>query len=187
MCFGCENVIDSHNYAHLLQRLRERYPRIALSEAEAEKRLRLETAEYVDELDTFTAKEVDHFVKTYSSILSRSPPPQKQIILRIIAVAMLLRRRAKSIQIEFYGVGAEESICDNGVRNLDMEMLVQGYDQLIRDACHLWENYHGSYFDMHRDAMASDLCCLAFSKIWPQDSLERLTHTEFRDRLSPLH
>ncbi len=186
LCFRLSvgtKLISCSSWIPFLQRLRENYPRITLDEAEAKRRLQVETCEYVNELNTFTATEVNHFVTTYAFMLSCNPPPPKEIVLRTIAVALVLKRRVLAIQEEFLGLGEEETICDNGVRDLDTELMAKKYDHLIMDACHLWENYHGSYTDLHQYMMDSELCQVAFSNVWPQDSLEHLTSMDFRDRI----
>lgn len=182
-----EEIFVDYGPEYEMVRLREKYPRVSLDEAESERRLLVETCEYADELNTFTAAEVDHFIKSYSPILSWNPPPTKKILIRIIAVTMLLKDRAATIHKEFLGLRDDESICDNGVRDLDMGLLLNKYDQMLQSACHLWENHYGSFQDMCREAKECDLFLVAFSKVWPQDSLDSLTLEAFFDRLYPSH
>ena len=100
-----------------------------------------------------------------------------------MAVTMLLKRRAGAIHQEFLGLRDDESICDNGVRDLDMDVLLNKYEHMLLSACHVWENNYGSYQDMYREARECDLFNVAVAKIWPRESLESLSPEEFVNKI----
>lgn len=138
-----------------------------------------EQIEYMSELDTFTANEVDHFVKTFSPILARGTPPSKLVLLRLFAVTVLLHRRAESMHQEFLDINDDESICDNGATIVDLLGLRTSCEEMIRKGLQVWCNYHGSVADLLRDGASSDLFRNMFSTVFPRHSIDSITPDEF--------
>jgi hypothetical protein len=173
------------NSSLALQRLREGYPRKELSQIEAQSVLQKEEREYVNELDTFTANEVDHFLKAFKPLLSCGRRPSKPLLLRMITVAILMKRRATAIYEEFQNLGDDESFCDNGVSNLDLGLMVKQSEQMITEACDAWRNWYGSFSKLQEDALQSDLFCNMFLKVYPQTPIAGVSSNEFRDLIYP--
>jgi hypothetical protein len=131
----------------------------------------------VNELDTFTAEEIDHCLKVFRPLLSCGRQPSRPVLLRTIAVAILMKRRAAAIYEEFHDVGDDESFCDNGVRTLDLNRLVKHCEQMISDACGAWRSCYGSFSELQKDALQSDLFC----NIYPQTPIASISAIEFRE------
>ena len=139
-----------------------------------------EEQECVAELATFTAEEVQSFIKTYRPMLTGAQSPPREAMLRLIAVALLLKRRATSLRDEFLNLRDDESFNDNGATTVDLQALVKNCADIIRKGCDAWLSWHGTFDEMLEYANKSNLFQNTFSRVFKEPSIACLTSDRFR-------
>lgn len=139
-----------------------------------------EEREFLKEFSTFTASEVNCTLKMLKSLLDCGTDVHP-VIDRVVAVAMLMKQRVWNLYEEFVDVGDDESFCDNGVRNQDMELLVQECNEICAVAYSAWVGLHETFEELQSAIADSDLFSDAFLEIFPEVSVSELDSEALRD------
>lgn len=127
-----------------------------LSAEETSRKLQNEEQEYVKEIEaTFTDTEVSHFVKTFKPMMSSGLPLSKSVVLRMMAVSILMRRRAEVLVMD----------CLNP--QLDLRILIRDCEEAIQESCIAWRGWHGSTADLLLEARKSSLFTFIFERVHP--------------------
>jgi hypothetical protein len=149
------------------QRLREGYPRTVLSAEESSRKLQNEEQEYVKEIEaTFTETEVFHFVKTFKPMMSSGLPLSKSVVVRMMAVSILMRRRAEVL------------VMDCLDPQLDLRVLIRECEEAIQESCIAWRGWHGSTADLLLEARKSSLFRYVFERVHPWYQLGSLDEND---------
>jgi hypothetical protein len=157
-------------------RVRQRYSRNHVDENEALVCLKEDERKYIDDLGTYSAKEVQNSIKLLEEIASEESGLQQSVIERIAVVTILLKLRAEKLLREFAGVTEEDSICDNGARDLDKE-LVESCRKLLRRVCHLW----GDDRDLKKRMLEVDIFAGVCKHVFPGRDLKSMSPSAFRN------
>jgi hypothetical protein len=117
-------------------RLRKDYPRNPVEESQAMERLTNDEKEYLQEIDTYTANEVQHTIQFFNSMLDFNRGElDESVVERMVVVMILIKRRAIFIMEEFRDLGDDESFCDSGVTEMDLPLMVVSCGKLLRRLC----------------------------------------------------
>ena len=140
--------------------------------------------DYVVRVKSFNAWEVDDAVNFFHQMLNSGVDFDRHVLKRMIAVSILLKWRAINLYNEFANLGDDESICDNGVRDVDLAQLYQNSSMVLRDACKTWVPLFGTVTDLQREAGNCFLFPIVFSIVLPAKPLKTLSVAQFETLLS---
>ena len=159
-------------------RLREGFERIHMEAAEKKKRLKIDELEYLDEIETYTANEVQNTVKLFDKVLASGAEGLNQsVVERMVVVTILLRQRADVIMKELAGLNDDDSFCDNGATDIDQHELKKACGELLFRLCRLW----GNDTDMKLRMLGFDIYLKACTDAFKGLQLEDFTPAEFRN------
>ncbi len=116
-------------------RLREGFSRNPVEESQAMERLTKDEEEYLQEVDTYTANEVQHTIEFFDSMLDFKRELDESVVERMVVMGILIKRRARFIMEEFRDLGDDESFCDSGVTEMDLPLMVVSCGKLLRRLC----------------------------------------------------
>lgn len=155
--------------------MREGYARKPMDPEKAKSFLSKEEREYLAEIENFSVNELDTTRRSLKSDVERIHKPSESWIVRMLIVACCLENRSKGIYEDFRDLGDDESFCDNGVRELDLDGLIKDCRLLIGSICSLWHEKIGNYSDLHRAAQESELFRHMFSKFFSRLNLAEIS------------
>lgn len=142
-----------------------------------------EEKEYLKEMETFSVLEIENTYKMLDGMLLSERAPASEVVLRMVIVSILLECRAKRLYEEFSGLGDDESFCDNGVRDRDLEQLANDCRNLVCRGCNAWRDRFGTMADFHNMAIASEIFRDAFAQAFPKKKIDDMTPEQLEDSL----
>ena len=179
-----------------LVRLREGFPRVYYEQSIWKAKLEKDEEEYLDEIETYTAKEVKSAVKYFEEILTTALTTveelESRVVERSLLVAILLRKRANKIKDDFTRpLEEDEAFCDNGATEIDLEQLVLSCSRLASKLCTML----GGDDDVQRKVLANQCVSNALDRTFPkpivthslmsggENYFSKLSPVEFRELL----
>lgn len=129
---------------------------------------------FMKEVQSFAVKDINQFVKSYKPLIAQDPPPTKCVLVRIIAVAIVMRQRLERLQ--------EQSV------DVALDSLAIECEHIIQEGIQAWELcYTAMDADFQQAAAESSLFQLVFSKVYRHGSIDSLSPAAFRGAICPRH
>jgi hypothetical protein len=157
-------------------RLRKGYPRNPVEVSQAMEQLTKDEENYLHEIDTYTANEVQHTIEFFDSMLDFHRELDESVVERMVVMGILIKRRARFIMKEFRDLGDDESFCDNGVTEIDLPLMVVSCGKLLQRLCRRWDNDGALQSRM----ISVEIFLKTCSEVFTDHQVESITPSELR-------
>jgi hypothetical protein len=120
--------------------------------------------ECLKEIETYNANEVHNTLKLFNnSILNLEQKRDQSVVERIVVVLILLKRRSQFIMEEFADLRSDdESFCDNGATDIDLQEMVVSCGKMLSRLFYL----SGNDQDLQRRILEVDCFRAACSDVF---------------------
>lgn len=173
-------IFIDYGEAYELVRLREGFPRSDMEPSAIKEKLEKDEFEYLEEILSFSANETKGAISLLKNIITKEIK-EEDMIKRMLLVLIFLRKRAVGIRKEFaQPIEDDESFCDNGVTEIDLEELVVSCSELALKCCILME----SKDNLQHEMLSQPLFSKALSAVFPQ---KELAHRLMSNYKNPFH
>ena len=134
----------------------------------------------MERVKEFTPGEINDTIHWLYQILDSKKILGKTVCTRMVAIAALIRICATNLLHEFVNLEDVESICDNGVRDLDLAFLCHGCSILVKVMYKTWVGSFGQFHSLHSSALQCSLFRKVLSELLQTTAVGDISATRFR-------